>query len=76
MYFIQQESSKQLSYSLKVPSNPSFTFIGQIARRSLVGVLNALNPDVRTRDVLSHLRELGPFETGALLKGPKSLHVG
>ncbi|CDF35250.1 unnamed protein product [Chondrus crispus] len=45
-----------------------------MARKHLVHVLASLNPEVRTRGILSTYSDLGPFEPEALLSRPERVH--
>lgn len=50
------------------PTNPSVPFYHRMARRSLLRVLGALNPEFGTRGILTIASSLGPFQPDALLE--------
>ena len=57
------------------PSNPTVSFYRRMARKHLVHVLGSLNPEVRTRGVLTIASSLGPFEPDALVERPERIHT-
>ena len=59
----------------KGPANPSVPFYSGMGRRHLVRVLATINPEIRTRVVLSSHSPLGPFELDALLDRPERVHT-
>ena len=59
---------------VKGPDNPSEPFYRIMARRFLVHVIGAMNPEVRTRGIFGTHSSLGPFEPEALLSRPERVH--
>lgn len=57
------------------PIHPSITFYHRMARRFLVRVLNALNPEVNTRSILFTQSFLGLFKPNALFFTPERVQT-